>query len=236
MLPEESAARVSRLRGRAKPSPSFAILIVAGEGCAWQLARRRRRTREAKVRFTLPFFCLALLFALVGCAETPSLESYAYARPPNGGVYVLRPNDQLRVRVYNETEVSGDYQIDGNGFLSIPLAGQIKAAGLTAGKLEAIIRSRLEKGIIRDPRVAVQVTGYGPVYVQGEVKRGGEYPYHPGLTVMDAVASAGGLTYRADENKVFVRRAGASGEEVYPANAAVPLYPGDNIRVPERFF
>jgi polysaccharide biosynthesis/export protein len=188
------------------------------------------------VRPTLLFACFGFLFALAGCAETPPLASYAYVRPPDGGSYVLRPNDQLRIRVYNETEVSGDYQIDGNGLLSVPLAGEIKAAGLTASKLEGVIKSRLAKGIIRDPRVAVQVTGYGPVYIQGEVKRGGEYPYRPGLTVMDAVASAGGFTYRADEKKVFVRRAGASGEEVYSSNAPVPLYPGDNIRIPERFF
>ena len=57
-----------------------------------------------------------------------------------------------------------------------------------------------------------------------------------GLTVMDAVASAGGFTYRANENKVYLRRSGAGGEEVYALDAPVPVFPGDNIRIPERYF
>ena len=56
------------------------------------------------------------------------------------------------------------------------------------------------------------------------------------MTVLDAIASAGGFTYRANENKVYLRRSGSAGEEIYALDAPVLIYPGDNIRVPERFF
>jgi polysaccharide export outer membrane protein len=72
--------------------------------------------------------------------------------------------------------------------------------------------------------------------VHGEVKRAGEFPYRPGLTIMDAVALAGGYTYRADESAAFVTRAGSHIELGYPLDRSVRIYPGDNIRVPERFF
>jgi polysaccharide export outer membrane protein len=120
--------------------------------------------------------------------------------------------------------------------VSVPLAGHIRAAGLTTRQLERAIASALSKGIVRDPRVNVEVALYRPYYILGEVKKGGEYPYRLGLTVMDAVASAGGFTYRANENKVHLRRSGAGVEEVYALDAPVPVFPGDNIRIPERYF
>jgi polysaccharide export outer membrane protein len=154
--------------------------------------------------------------------------------PAPARTYTLRSNDQVRIRVYNEPEISGEYQVDGRGQLSVPLAGTVRAAGLTTAQLERALVSRLEKGIIRDPRVSVQVLTYGPFYIHGEVKRGGEYQARPGLTAMDAVAVAGGFTYRADESKIVIQRNGV--QHIYPANAQIPIMPGDNIRIPERIF
>jgi polysaccharide biosynthesis/export protein len=151
--------------------------------------------------------------------------------------YTLRPNDQLRIQVYNEPTISGDYQVDGAGSLSIPLAGHVKAIGLTPTELERTITMRLNKsGMLKDAHVNVQVANYAPFYIHGEVKRPGEFAYKPGLTVLDAVALAGGYTYRADESRVFVRSAGAAGEIVRSLDANVPVAPGANIRIPERFF
>jgi len=84
--------------------------------------------------------------------------------------------------------------------------------------------------------VNVEVALYRPYYILGEVKKSGEYPYRLGLTVLDAVASAGGFTYRANENKVYLRRANSSAEEVHSLDAPVSVFPGDNIRIPERYF
>jgi polysaccharide export outer membrane protein len=185
-------------------------------------------------RGLLLLFCAGLIATLAACAETTAITSEVPRA--HAAAYTLRPNDQVRVRVYNEAEVSGDYQVDDRGRLSIPLAGSVPAAGLTTAQLERAIAARLEKGMIRDPRVSAQVTTYGPFYIRGEVKRGGEYPYRPGLTALDAVAVAGGFTYRADESHIYVRRAGAAAEQVYPATASVPIMPGDNVRIAERYF
>ncbi len=152
------------------------------------------------------------------------------------GTYVLGPNDRVRVKVYGEGDITGEYEVDSTGNISVPLAGHVRAGGLTTRQLEKSITSALAKGIVRDPRVNVEVALYRPYYILGEVKKGGEYPYRLGLTVMDAVASAGGFTYRANEGKIYLRRSGGGPEEVYSMDTPVAVFPGDNIRVPERFF
>jgi polysaccharide export outer membrane protein len=185
---------------------------------------------------------LAFLFVLSVSGAIASLSSNAFAQAqpvsqaPTAASYVLGPNDRVRLKVYGEPDIAGEYEIDSNGQVSIPLAGHIGAAGLTTKQLERSIASALAKGIVRDPRVNVEIALYRPYYILGEVKKGGEYPYRLGLTVMDAVASAGGFTYRANENKVFLRRSGAGVEEVYALDAPILVFPGDNIRIPERYF
>jgi polysaccharide export outer membrane protein len=191
--------------------------------------------------------CLGLSLVVGACntdapefgAPVPIAQLEAARIPPvrtSAGPYVLGLNDLVRVKAYNEPEITGEYVVDSAGFVAIPLAGRVRAAGLTAPQLERAIMSRLDSGIIRDPRVTVEISTYTPFYIQGEVKRGGEFAYRPGLMVIDAVAGAGGFTYRANEKKVYIRRAGASFEELYPLDAPVPVHPGDNIRIPERYF
>jgi protein involved in polysaccharide export with SLBB domain len=150
--------------------------------------------------------------------------------------YVLGPSDRVRIRVYGENDISGDYEVDTNGYVSVPLAGRVKAAGLTTRQLERTVAAALSRGLLKDPRVNIEIATYRPFFILGEVKRAGEYPYKSGLTVLDAVASAGGYTYRANESKVVIRRAGSNIEETHPLDAPVPVYPGDNIRIPERYF
>lgn len=185
----------------------------------------------------------SFLFILSVSGAITGLPANAFAQqaesiPPASAAasYVLGPNDRVRLKVYGEPDIAGEYEVDNNGNVSIPLAGHIRAAGLTTRQLERSIASALSKEIVRDPRVNVEVALYRPYYILGEVKKGGEYPYRLGLTVMDAVASAGGFTYRANENKVYLRRSGAGAEEVYALDAPVPIFPGDNIRIPERYF
>jgi polysaccharide export outer membrane protein len=196
-------------------------------------------------------FSLLLAFATIGVAVGPSaaLAQSQASVPPQSlpqsqqadamsptGDYVLGPNDRVRLKVYGEADISGEYEVDSNGNVSIPLAGHIRANGLTTRQLEHSIAAALAKGIVRDPRVNVEVASYRNFYILGEVKKGGEYPYRLGLTVMDAVATAGGFTYRANENKVYLRRSGSNVEQVYSLDSSVPIYPGDNIRIPERYF
>jgi polysaccharide export outer membrane protein len=179
-------------------------------------------------------------FAQAKPQTKPQAQAEAEAQPvspaADAGSYVLGPNDRIRLKVYGEADITGEYEVDSNGQVSIPLAGHIRAAGLTTKQLERSVVAALAHGIVRDPRVNVEVALYRPYYILGEVKKGGEYPYRLGLTVLDAVASAGGFTYRANENKVYLRRSGAGVEEVYALDAPILVYPGDNIRVPERYF
>jgi polysaccharide export outer membrane protein len=179
------------------------------------------------------------LIALVASGVGPRFMASAQQQQlaaPTAGTYLLGPNDRVRVKVYGESEITGEYEVDINGQISVPLAGHIGAEGLTTKQLEHAIAAALAKGIVRDPRVNVEVALYRPYYILGEVKKSGEYPYRIGLTVLDAVASAGGFTYRANESKIYLRRAGANAEETISLDSPVPVFPGDNIRVPERFF
>ncbi|WP_424629926.1 polysaccharide biosynthesis/export family protein [Bradyrhizobium sp. SYSU BS000235] len=164
-------------------------------------------------------------------AQTKSTSVGSAAR-----TYILGPTDRVRVKVYGEGDVTGEYEVDSNGYVSIPLAGRVKASGLTTQQLERAITSALAKGIVKDPRVNVEVALYRPFYILGEVKKSGEYPYRVGMTVLDAIASAGGFTYRANEDKVFLRRSGSTVEETFALDAPVLVFPGDNIRIPERWF
>jgi polysaccharide biosynthesis/export protein len=181
-----------------------------------------------------------LILSVSGAITSLPANALAQAQPVSPASaaesYVLGSNDRVRLKVYGEPDIAGEYEVDNNGNVSIPLAGHIRAAGLTTRQLERAIASALSKGIVRDPRVNVEVALYRPYYILGEVKKGGEYPYRLGLTVMDAVASAGGFTYRANENKVYLRRSGAGVEEVHALDAPIPVFPGDNIRIPERYF
>lgn len=181
-----------------------------------------------------------LVVAIAGSNASLSGEIHAQQKSsspsPNSGTYILGATDRVRVKVYGEPDVAGEYEVDAAGYVSIPLAGHIKAVGLTTRQLERSITSALSKGIVRDPRVNVEIALYRPFYILGEVKKSGEYPYRVGMTVLDAIASAGGFTYRANENKVYLRRSGSPVEEIYPLDTPLLIFPGDNIRVPERFF
>jgi polysaccharide export outer membrane protein len=196
---------------------------------------------KTALRLAMLLVCLA---ALAGCSSGPISGAYSYqqgavevatARYAASGPYRLRTNDQLRIQVYNEPTITGDYTVDGTGTLSVPVAGHVKAAGLTVAQLESRIAAKLNSGILKDARVSVQVTTYAPFYIRGEVKKPGEFPYKPGLTIGDAVALAGGFTYRADEDTAYVRASGYGAEVARPLNANPPVSPGDNIRIPERF-
>jgi polysaccharide export outer membrane protein len=182
------------------------------------------------------------LSIILACCIVAGLQTHVDARVRQSSAtsdsdhYVLAPNDRVRIKVYGEPDISDEYEVNSSGIVSIPLAGHLRAAGLTTRQLEHAITSALSKGFVRNPKVNVEIANYRPYYILGEVKKSGEYPYKAGLTVMDAVASAGGFTYRANEDKVYVRPSGGGTEQVYSLDSSVPIHPGDNIRVPERYF
>ncbi len=142
----------------------------------------------------------------------------------------------MRIKVYSDPDMTGEYEINSSGAISLPLVGDIRAIGMTTRQLENAIAARMKGKVATEPHVSVEMAAYAPFYVYGEVKKAGEYQYHIGLTVADAIATAGGLTYRADEHRIFLRRAGSSAEQVVPLGVPIKVYPGDNIRVAENFF
>ena len=144
--------------------------------------------------------------------------------------------DKIKVTVFGEQDLSGPFDIGATGAISLPLIGEIPAKGLTVAEVKAAIVGRLRGGYLKDPKVSVEIVTYRPFYVHGEVRSGGEFAYKNGMTIRDAVAIAGGYTYRAKHDHVLLIRED-TGQEVRVALPSTDLVmPGDNIRVPERFF
>jgi polysaccharide export outer membrane protein len=165
-------------------------------------------------------------------AQTASLPS-----APHASTYRLTTGDKVKVTVYNEQDLTGEFQVNDAGNISFPLAGDVAASGVTVSEFQRRLTAKLRKGYVKNPRVSVEISTYRPFNVIGEVKNAGQYPYRPGLTLNDAIAMAGGFTYRANEHTAYVRRANATGETAVQIDKSnVTVGPGDNIRIPERYF
>ena len=150
--------------------------------------------------------------------------------------YRLGSGDRLRVIVFGEDTLSGEYTVDGSGAVSLPLIGEVRAGGLTLREFQRAMEASLSEGYLNDPRVSAEVMNFRPFYIMGEVREPGEYPFTSGLTVVNAVATAGGFSYRANTRRVFIKRAGSDREVEYPLTVNTPVQPGDTIRIGERFF
>jgi protein involved in polysaccharide export with SLBB domain len=184
--------------------------------------------------------CSALLAAALlvsGCAgsviseaEQQSLAAAA-AAPAK-----LQPGDKIRIYVYGEDKLSGDYQLDQSGQISLPLAGTFEAQGLTQTEIEQALSKKFRSEYLKNPRVTVTIATLAPYYMIGEVSHAGEFPYRSGLNVLTALAIAGGPTYRASRSTVQIQRRGETSMREYPISASVPILPGDVIKVPERYF
>jgi len=154
-----------------------------------------------------------------------------------GNEYRLGPGDMLRIITYGEDPLTGEFRVSDQGFVALPLAGAVKAAGRTPHELEDAVAAALKRGnTLRKPSVSVEVTTYRPIYVLGEVNKPGQYPYQPGMTVVSAAAVAGGFTYRAVEDYASVVRTTGSESVEGKAPRQALVRPGDVITVFERRF
>jgi protein involved in polysaccharide export with SLBB domain len=150
--------------------------------------------------------------------------------------YRLGPGDEVRLTVFRHEDLSGQFEVDGEGSFAMPLVGEIRGAGLTARELENTIEDRLKTGgYLVNPQVSIEVLNYRPFYIIGEVTNPGSYQYVNGMTVSNAVALAGGFTYRADQGDITITRGGSNGAHV-DAKSSSEVLPGDIIEVTERFF
>ena len=130
----------------------------------------------------------------------------------------LQPGEKIRINVFGESSLSGDYEIDQSGFVSLPLAGTIKAAGFTQPELEQELAKKFRSEYLRNPKVTVTLVSLRPFYIVGEVEKPGEYPYKSGLNVLTALALAGGATYRGSRSNVYIQRVRRE------RNAGVPAF------------
>jgi len=153
-------------------------------------------------------------------------------RPSEDSGYHLGTGDTVRVTVFGEGDLSGSFEIDSQGYLRLPLMGQVSAAGLTTFALEDRIASAFSQGgFLLNPRVNVEVTTYRPFTIMGEVAKPGEYPYVNAMTVPNAIALAGGYTEYAAESEVTIRHQGEAKGQEMAADETTRIRPGDVVRV-----
>jgi polysaccharide export outer membrane protein len=216
----------------------------------------------ANLTTLVPFFrrgVLAVLLALAACgdgdntpivADTPpeavtgGSGSLALAPIRGGGIsteraaadYRLGPNDRTRIIVYGQPNLTGEFVLDGNGVLAFPLIGNVAATGMTPSELQRIIADKLDPDFLRNPSVSVEVASRRPFYVVGEVQKPGSYPYVTDMTVLNAIATAGGQSYRANMGSFYVKRMRDGKTVRVIATQETRLQPGDTVQVRERFF
>lgn len=160
-----------------------------------------------------------------------NLESAEISR-----VYRLGLGDKVKITVFGEPDLSGQFEIGALGNVAIPLVGEIPAKGKSIAEFRQSVVRALQAGYLKDPKVNVEVTNYRAFFVHGEVRSGGELQFKTSLRLRDAVAMAGGYTYRANKNYVILIREGDGREREVSLPSDLIVMPGDNIRIPERFF
>ena len=149
--------------------------------------------------------------------------------------YKLGTGDKLKVTVFGEEDASGEYEIDATGHISARLLGRVQVKGMTLSEVEQTLFDQYRsRGYFKNPRISIELINLRPFYILGEVEKRGSFPYVNGLTVAQAVAIASGYTFRASRSRITIQRAGAPAPE--PATEDTPVYPGDIVRAPERFF
>lgn len=186
---------------------------------------------------------LAVLFlccgsaVLSGCARPAiTVETAQSDTDLQAGDYKLGVSDKVRVIVYNEPTLSGEFAVSAAGTLAFPLIGEVTAFNKTTQQIADDVQKKLADGYLNDPKVSIEVITYRPYFILGEIKTPGQYPYTNNLTVLNAIATAAGFTPRADRKIVYIRRSGEESERPYRLTPGVRVYPGDTIRLAERFF
>jgi polysaccharide export outer membrane protein len=220
--------------GNAARRPRFGLdrRVALGEDRSPSSART-----PVKPRALAQALFLAILIAtgplVGGCGPKGTLPPLEQG---GGGAYRLDSGDQLRVVVFGQQELTGSYTVDGSGMISMPLIPTVLARGLTTEELEGAIAAELGRGVVRNPSVTVQIEAFRPFFILGEVRKPGNYPYVHGMTVLTAVAIAGGFTERAQKSYVSITR--TIDDEAVEARAErnTLVRPGDVIYVLERYF
>jgi polysaccharide export outer membrane protein len=177
-----------------------------------------------------------LLFWVAAGLQAQEFEPAPPQGMVNDSAYRLGAGDRISISVFNQEDLSGEYSLDGKGRFSMPLIGTVDAAGRTSSELEELLVDRFKPDYLVNPRVYVQVLNYRPYYLVGEVASTGAFPYVAGMSYLKAIAIAGGFTYRAKQDYVYVVRADDPEQKEIRLDVNEKVQPGDIIRVDERMF
>ena len=192
---------------------------------------------------------LAAILA-AACSHRGAADAPAAAGPstePTPVASTLGAGDVVEVRVFQEPELSGVYQVGIDGDIIFPLCKSVSVSGLTANAAAESIRGCLASKYMRDPQVSVLVKEYNSkkIFVFGEVQKPGTFPYQDGMSVVQAVTLAGGFTRTASQNSTSVTRhvgdtetkIKVSVQDIALGKASnFTLEPGDIVYVPESLF
>jgi protein involved in polysaccharide export with SLBB domain len=196
--------------------------------------------------------CQILCFILASGAGCSLLRPSSSAAPLDEDVFVtfderLGVDDVFDIRVVGETELSGSYRVGADGTIDVPYVGRITVLGMRPNELQEEVTRRLRDGYLRSPQVSVLVKEWNSrkLVVLGKVVKPGPIPFFPKMTIVDAIAAAGGFADTAAKNSVRVRRElrGKVETRNYPVadisegrSPNVVMLPGDVIVVEERIF
>ncbi len=172
-------------------------------------------------RTMVPVFCLCLL---------------AFGSALGQSDYVIGAGDQLTITVFGEPDLSPTVKVSEDGTIPYPFLGDVRCAGQTVADIEAALMRGLRGDYLIDPKITVSVAEYRPIFINGEVKSPGSFPFQPGLTVGKAVALAGGLTERGSNRKIFLRSEGEGPDQRRRVDMEAALRPGDILNIEESFF
>ena len=179
------------------------------------------------------------LGCFIACLVVVSPFSAPEAGEINASRYQLGSGDKLRIifRGKHYSDLTGDYEIVGDGIAALPLVGNIYLGGKTVSEAAKTIKSAYKPDYIKDPEINVQVLNYRPFYIWGQVNVPGKYPHINGMTVLEAVVIAGGFIglARIDQSKqeyFKIIRGDDPSRTERDARQRTVVMPGDVIEVP----
>lgn len=198
------------------------------------------------------FGLVGVLFLLAACTNSlPSADTLPPATSADTANYRIGPGDVLNVFVWHNTDLSAQMPVRPDGRISLPLIGDIVAAGTTPTDLSAQIQDKL-KAYVKDPLVTVIPTQFVGLFTRqvrviGEAVQPRAIAYSASMTVLDVMIAVGGLTKYADGNRAVLVRAVNGKEQSYQVHLDslvrdgdvsqnVAMQPGDILIIPQRFF
>jgi polysaccharide export outer membrane protein len=192
-----------------------------------------------------PLYAQQAVAPVAPLAAPPAVASKALPATGELDEYRLGPQDLIEISVFQVQELTRSVRVNAQGMITLPLLGQVRAGGLTANELEAVLTTKLSENLLQDPQVSVFVKEFVSqrVVIDGSVVKIGAYPLSGKTTLLQAIAMAGGLDPLADPTTVHVFRDKPSGQRevltfdllaIREGQAADPLIKGNDTITVEK--